>query len=218
MFKMMQHNNGPTSLLAISTRPPLIGHIGIGLVIALLSACAQPLLNSERIERQFGSYGIKVLEASASQRITNLYSMDGARQICRTLALVRFEDPQNPAISVEHEQITSGGSIGAVFKKHGWTVHKINLHIGTLTATAAASRISDLMNIRLPAELGIHIYRFQLRRGHERIDYAIISEIHHPDYLSAKQIALVYGRFPTQAISSGAMAAIEAKVQHALLQ
>ena len=193
-------------------------YMGAALVIALLSACAQPLLNSERIERQFGSYGIEVLEASASQRITRLYCGDGERQVCRTLALVTFVDPLNPAILMEHQEVTAGGSIGAVFKVHGWTVHKINLHMGTVTATSGASRIGKLMAIPLPAELGIHIYRFQLRRGHERIDYATISELHHPEYLSATQVASLYRKFPSAVISSPALEAIEANVRHALLQ
>ena len=39
------------------------------------------LLNSERIEQQFGSYGIDVLESDAEMRVSNLYSLSGQQKI-----------------------------------------------------------------------------------------------------------------------------------------
>jgi len=185
---------------------------------ALLSACAQPMLNSERIERQFSSYGVEVLESSGSQRMTNLYSLDGERKICRTLALVIFEDSSNVAITAEHQQVTAGGSIGAVFKKNGWTIIKINLHMGPVTVTARAGLVTRLMDLPLPTELAMHVYRFQLRRGDERVNYAIITEIHHPDYLSIERLESLYGAFPSESLSGPALAAIETEVRRTLLR
>ena len=199
--------------------PRAIHHFAWLLVLsALLSACGQPILNSERIERQFGNYGVEVLESSGSQRMTNLYSLDGERKICRTLALVTFEDPSNKAIAAEHQQITAGGSIGAVFKKNGWTIRKINLHMGSIAVTAKADLVTRLMDLPLPTELALHVYRFQLQRGDERINYAIITEIHHPDYLSVARLESLYGAFPSESLSGPALAAIEIQVRRTLLR
>lgn len=184
----------------------------------LLSACAQPMLNSERIERQFGSYGIEILESSGSQRMTNLYSLEGERKICRTLALVTFENQSNAAIADEHQQISAGGSIGAVFKENGWSIHKINLQMGSVAVTAKASLVANLMAVPVPTELAMHIYRLQLQRGHERVNYAIITEIHHPDYLSAERVEYLYSAFPSESLSASSLAAIETRVMRNLLQ
>ena len=184
----------------------------------LLSACVQPLLNSERIEQQFGSYGVDVLKSTASRRITNLYSIKGERKTCRTLALVIFANPSHAAIATEHRQITAGGSIGAVFKENGWSIHKTNLHIGLVTVTAATSLAASLMNIQLPAQLAMHVYRFQLQRGPERIDYAIITELHHPDYLSVARLQSLYNEFPAEFLSEPSLAAINADARRTLLE
>lgn len=199
--------------------PRAIHHGGWLLVCSvLLSACVQPLLNSERIQHQFGSYGVEVLENSRLQRISNLYSLEGERKICRTLALVTFEDPSNAAIADEHRKIIAGGSIGAVFKENGWTIHKINLHMGSVTVTAKAGLIAHLMAVPLPTKLAMHVYRFQLQRGHEHVNYAIITEIHHPDYLSVEHLESLYSAFPSESLSGPALAAIESEVRHTLLQ
>ena len=150
------------------------------LLLAILSACAQPLLNSERIERQFGSYGVEIVQSSASRRTSNLYSGVGENRICRTLALVNFIDPQNTAVAAEHRQIVGGASIGAVFKKNGWTISKVNVRLGTVTADSDAATLGDLMDIPLPANLAMHAYRFELQRGQEHVHYATIIELHHP--------------------------------------
>ena len=48
----------------------------------------RPLLNSERIERKFGSYGIDVLRNDDAVRMSNLYSLRDGEKICRTFAVV----------------------------------------------------------------------------------------------------------------------------------
>ncbi len=184
----------------------------------MLSACAQPLLNSERIERDFGSYGIEVLENSASKRVSNLYSLDGERRVTRTLALVLFDDSLNAAIATEHQLVAAGGSIGEVFRKNGWTIHKINLQLSSITATRDASLIAKLMGIALPAEIAMHVYRFQLQRGDESINYAIIAEIHHPDYLSVERLQVLYGAFPSESRPEPSLAAIETELRRILLK
>src|SRR5690606_34722880 len=48
------------------------------------------LLNSERIERRFGSYGIDVLQSDGRYRVSNLYSVHDGAKICRTFAVVAY--------------------------------------------------------------------------------------------------------------------------------
>ncbi len=90
----------------------------------LILSCARPsavalrpLLNSERIERVFGSYGLEVLESDGQIRLSSLYSLEGRRRVCRTFAMVLFPAEIDPRIAAEQAEIAAGGSIGAVFKK-----------------------------------------------------------------------------------------------------
>jgi hypothetical protein len=184
----------------------------------VLAACSQPQLNSERIEHRFGSYGVEVLESSASQRVSNLYSMDGQRKICRTLALVVFDDPLDSSIAAEHEQIINGGSIGAVFKANGWIIKKVNLHLGTLDVPANAALLARLMDISLPEELAMHVYRFKLLKAPSTLEYATIVEIHHPAYLSTQSLNHLYKTLPSEPFPDSALAAIEAQVQRTIQQ
>jgi len=62
----------------------------------------RPLLNSERIAMEFGSYGIDVLENDARVRVSNLYSVHQGTKICRTFAVVQFPELIENAYSVEH--------------------------------------------------------------------------------------------------------------------
>jgi hypothetical protein len=88
-------------------------------VLAALAAAAQQpireLLNSERIQQAFGSYGVEVLATNDRLRLTNLYSVDAGTRTCRTFAVVRFPPVIDSAVATEHAAITNGGSIGAVF-------------------------------------------------------------------------------------------------------
>ena len=181
-----------------------------------LVACGQPQLNSERIEQRFGSYGVEVLDSSVSHRVSNLYSLDENRKVCRTLALVLFDESMNPAIKAEQSKITAGGSIGAVFKENGWAIRKVNLYLGVVNATTEASLIEKNMGISTPAELAMQIYRFKLHKAETTIEYATIVEIHHPAYLSPQDLQKLYGAFPSESIPGPAMAAIEAHVQSIL--
>jgi hypothetical protein len=93
---------------------------------AALNACAiEPeLLNSERIEERFGSYGIEVLSDQPAMRRSALFSGDDSDKTCRTYAVVRFVDAPDSQIDSEHEQVLAGDSIGAIFHLQGrWLGH-----------------------------------------------------------------------------------------------
>jgi hypothetical protein len=201
----------------VKTRNQFLFPVWLAVCGALLGACAQPLLNSERIEQQFGSYNVALLESSAGRRVSNLYSLNDDRKICRTLALVTFEDPTDARISLEQRQISSGASIGAVFKNHGWTIYKTNLYVGMIHADEQATLIANLMNISLPQKLALHLYRFELVRGSDHIDYAIIAEIHHPDYLSPDRLQRHYGSNPSEPFPDNSLRLVRADL-HQLMQ
>src|SRR5690606_38259117 len=112
------------------------------------------LLNSERIERRFGSYGIDVLESGGRYRVSNLYSVHDGAKVGRTYAVVAYPARIDPSIRAEHEEILAGGSIGAVFARNGWTVEKTHLYFGELPAT---TKVAALMRADEGAPLAVHV-------------------------------------------------------------
>ncbi|MDX1403757.1 MAG: hypothetical protein R3192_04430 [Woeseiaceae bacterium] len=162
---------------------------------ALLAACGsqEQLLNSERIERKFGSYGLDVLKANAALRVSSLYSGSGDAKITRTFAVVRFTRRTVRAYEQEHAQIMAGGSIGAVFKAADWDIEKINVFIGEMEVPAKYPLLSELMQIELPKFLAAHVYVLVVRKQERSYEYATIVELHHPDYLTADDLQAIYG-------------------------
>ncbi len=137
------------------------------------------LLNSERIAKKFGGYGIDVLHAGSQLRVSNLY--DG-KKVTRTLAIVNYPERIDSAFSKEHTEIINGGSIGTVFKKHGWKIEKKNIYFGEIAA-GNYKELYKLMGNIAPSRLSIWIYVFMIRKNGKQYSYATISEIYHPDYL-----------------------------------
>lgn len=175
-----------------------------------LAAQPQIPLNSERIEMRFGSYGLEVLEQADDIRVSNLYSVHAQGSVTRTFAVVSYPRRVDRALAAPHAEILAGGSIGAVLAADGWTVHKHNRFIGTIDATAKLRR---LMRKEDASALATHVYLLEVERGGQRFDYALITEIHHPDYLSAGEIAAIYGRVPP--LSAPARRALEAALSRA---
>jgi hypothetical protein len=157
------------------------------------AAPSRELLNSERIEQKFGSYGIAVLAADERLRVSNLFSGDGTEArptICRTFAVVRYPDATASELAVEHAEIVKGGSIGAVFAAHGWRVLKTHLYFGE---TAASDRVAAVMQIATGTPVALHAYLLTVAKDGVEHDYAALVEIHHPDYLSLADLRDVYG-------------------------
>ena len=165
------------------------------LLSLLLAACAgsSGRLNSDMIERRFGSYGVDVLEQTASRRVSSLYSGSGEQKTTRTYAVVEFVAPDRRAYAVEHAKITAGGSIGATFRSAGWQIDKQHIFIGELEVTPEYRSIADLMRIELPATLATHHYLFTVSRDERSWNYATITEIHHPQFLTADDLRELYG-------------------------
>jgi hypothetical protein len=181
-----------------------------------LAVLAQPagreLLNSERIQANFGTYGIEVLEQDQNVRVSNLYSFPRAGdRTCRTFAVVQYAPSMDPAIRGEHAAIVAGGSIGAVFAASGWEVRKRNLRYGELPATA---KLASLMRIATDTQLAEHVYALDVVKGGRTIEYATIVEIHHPAYLRLADLTKIYGPVSVEqsrAVSVSAMRALAAQ-------
>lgn len=173
--------------MRLTTFPPAV-------LAVMLSACAtEPvLLNSERIERRFGSYGIEVLASEAGLRRSSLYSLDGGTPTCRTYAVVRFADQLDDRYRDEHAKVLAGNSIGAIFKSHGWDVHKQTTYIGSLSLPEASTSIGELMRISGPRALAMHVYQLLLVKNEQVFEYATIIETHHPEYLSESDLHELY--------------------------
>ncbi len=159
------------------------------------------LLNSERIEQRFGSYGIELLAQTDAVRTASLYSLENGEKVTRTFAVTRYSDSVDARLSQAHERILAGGSIGATLAKAGWTVTRLHLWVGDVPATAD---IGSLMNIEDSSPLGLHIFDLEVSRGDERLHYATIAEVHHPDHLDRNSIEQLFGRIE---VPSGTRAA-----------
>ena len=170
------------------------------LTLACLACAHTPLeptsLNSERIRASFGSYGIEVLEADESLRVSNLYSIHGETRVCRTFAVVRFPRELPAALTPEHRQVVAGGSLGEVFVNGGWQINKKHLYVGAMAVPETARRLPNLMRIQLAKPLAVHVYELSVTRGDASYGYATIAELHHPDYLDIKALEALYGRPP----------------------
>ena len=164
------------------------------MLAAALSACATEtvLLNSERIEQQFGSYGIDVLASEAGLRRSSLYSLQGNERICRTYAIVSFKEDLDSSYGPEHAKVLAGNSLGEVFKANGWSMHKQTLHFGSFETDQSGSEINQLMHLAADQTLALHIYQLLLARDEQIFEYATIVEAHHPDYLSQSDLLDIY--------------------------
>lgn len=175
---------------------------------AALSACATEtvLLNSERIERQFGSYGIDVLASEAGLRRSSLYSIEQNERACRTYAIVSFKEDQDSSYGPEHAKVLAGNSLGEVFKANGWSMHKQTLHIGSFTIDRSATEISQLMQLAENRTLALHVYQLLLAKDEQIFEYATIVEAHHPDYLTQSNLLDTYHYDDSESLSEKSLA------------
>jgi hypothetical protein len=175
---------------------------------AALSASATEtvLLNSERIEQQFGSYGIDVLASEAGLRRSSLYSAEDREHICRTYAIVRFKEDMDSSYGPEHSKVLAGNSLGEVFKANGWSMHKQTLHIGSFEIDRSASEIHQLMQFAAGQRLALHVYQLLLAKDEQIFEYATIVEAHHPDYLTRSGLLDIYHYDDSESLSAGSLA------------
>jgi hypothetical protein len=183
-----------------SAREPLFrspGPLGL-IVIALLCACSatEPALNSDLIERRFGSYGVEVLYSSAEMRRASLYSVHDGQRICRTYAIVRWrplpDSDADSSLAAAHERIVDGASLGTTLRSAGWTLEKRTRFTGELPALTPDPAWLGLMSLDDSTGLAVHVYDVSVRNRMEVIEYANIIEVHHPDYLGVGDLRSMY--------------------------
>ncbi|MEO1032129.1 MAG: hypothetical protein AAFX55_12025 [Bacteroidota bacterium] len=156
------------------------------------SILSPQLLNSERIKMTFGSYGIQVLNKGAQLRVSDLYSLHDDKKITRTFAVVRYPEQIDSSYLKEHTKILEGQSIGRVFKQGQWNIEKKSLFFGEILASSDYGDIYKLMGDIAPSNLAIYTYGFHITKGYENHQYAIISEVYHPDYLRLNDLKTMY--------------------------
>ncbi len=165
--------------------------------LKIAPAIEPAMLNSERIRERYDSCHIEILNAGSQDglRRASLYSGTGDDRTCRTYAVVQSDAPPS-AIAAEHAAIQAGQSIGATFRDSGW-------HVAKQTLAAAEERLDHLdpeiaaaMRIPESSTVAVHAYELVVKRGPQRIDYAMIVELHHPDYLDATTVTALFPREP----------------------
>ncbi len=162
----------------------------------VLPGCGGTPLNSDRIRATYGSYTITVLDQDRRWRVSSLASLHDGRPVTRTLALVRFENPGLRALAREDRRIRAGASIGSTFREFGWSIDKPTIFLDNVALHGEAQALASLMDIRLPATLAVHAYRFNVRSRYGAFTYATIIELHHPDYLDVEQLAELHAFRP----------------------
>ena len=164
--------------------------IPLSVLAAIQCACvAEPeLLNSERIEQTFGNYNIEVIHSDDQFRQSVLSSKQDDVVTARTFAVTRFSDAISSKFQNEHSAIIKGASIGSTLKSAGWTVLKASLHVGHVDIDDADHPVLEMMRLDAPSTLAIHIYKLSVRKNDESIEYATITELHHPDYLDVSKL------------------------------
>lgn len=184
-------------------------------VAAALSACAMEpeLLNSERIEQRFGSYGVDVINHDGDTRRSNLYSRENGVRTCRTYAVVQFKNDDGQALSDVHQEVLAGQSIGATFREYGWTIEKRTVQIGSVPSSEVGKAITGLMRIEEHGTLAVHMYELHLERDNDSVHYASIVELHHPEYLGAAELTSIYNAEESEPLSNEDIAALVALLQ-----
>jgi len=155
----------------------------------------RPLLNSQRIERIFGSYEIEVLKNGPELRVSDLHSFAEGIPTTRTLALVTYDEKIDQELTDEHRMIVRGSSIGEVFLNKAWVVEKENRYFGEIEASADYAPLYKRMGDIEPASLAVHIYELFVRKGDLRLHYADIAEVHHPEYFDLDDLHEIYAEF-----------------------
>jgi hypothetical protein len=159
------------------------------LLSAALFACIQAptereaLLNSERIQQRFGSYGVRVLRQDGDLRVACLYSTEANGEVCRTVAVTLLDEPLPAELAVPSAAIRAGASLGATLKTAGWTVVKRDHVLNEQASGTAFAALLDWPCDMPPPRVAVDAYALWAERPGQSFRFARIAEAHHPDYL-----------------------------------
>ncbi len=156
------------------------------------------LLNSDRIERCFGSYHIDLLEPLTGLRVARLSSGEGRQRQGRTLAVTGFSDPVPAPLEFVMRSIRAGASIGSSLRDAGWTVGKETVALKTVEASAALVGLAGFRNVPEGRALALHVYRLTAQAHGSAVPVARIAELHHPDYLTLADLQALFEPAPPE--------------------
>jgi len=152
----------------------------------------RPLLNSERIQGCFGSYGVEVLEQTGSLRISSLYSLDGEQRITRTLAISEFAREMPKDLQPIYQSIRDGASMGSTLETAGWRVEKRHRYFGEVPISDAFRCMSGLPESDPNQLLAVQVYDLYVVRGQQTVRFALLAELHDPRYLNLQDLQQIY--------------------------
>ena len=168
----------------------------------------RPLLNSERIQACFGSYGVEVLVQQGNLRISSLYSLGDCTNdfvgkascgrplaaeshITRTLAISEFATDLPEALQTPYRAIRDGASMGATLEAAGWRVDKRHRHVGEVPISTTFGCMSGL-----PAgasqQWAVQVYDLWVLRNESEVRFALLAELHDPRYLTLQDLYRIY--------------------------
>ncbi len=169
---------------------------GSGGVFAKDPACPayeqlRPLLNSERIQACFGSYGVEVLEQQGNLRISSLYSLAADMRITRTLAISEFATDLPETLQTPYQAIRDGASMGATLEAAGWRVKKRNRYFGEVPVSTSFRCMSGLP-VDSTQVLAVQVYDLWVLRNGQEVHFALLAELHDPRYLTLQDLQRIY--------------------------
>ena len=168
----------------------------------------RPLLNSERIEACFGSYGVEVLCQDGGWRVSSLYSFGKAgTRVTRTLAVTHFREQVPADLDSVLKLIRDGASIGATLKANGWAVSKSGLYIGEVPMPDDFRQMINT-DTEDPAEAStaaVFVYDLSAHRNGVDAQIATIAEMYDPRYLTLSSLEKINGPGPQMSKQSEGM-------------
>lgn len=152
---------------------------------------APNILNSERIKRKFGSFGVSLLkqDEDAGIRVSNLYSEHDGERFMRALAFVHFSSSMDERLKDAHQEILSGGSIGTTLVKHGLSMDKRITFKGL--SRYMPNNIIEAMKV-YQREFATVTYELVAKDGDKNFSYCTITEIYSPTFLSLEDVEQIY--------------------------
>ncbi|MGH8167148.1 MAG: hypothetical protein ACREQ1_07905, partial [Woeseiaceae bacterium] len=67
-------------------------------------------------------------------------------------------------------------------------------HVGSRMLTQEDENIAGPMRLAVPQQVALHSYVFEVGKEGALFDYAAITELHHPLYLTEADLQSIYGR------------------------
>jgi hypothetical protein len=182
----------------------------------------RPMLNSERIESCFGSYGVEIVEQQGNLRISSLYTLavdnpaigrergslhPGDEQsvgeslaadirTTRTLAISEFATDLPPSLDTAYQAIRGGASMGATLQAKGWRVDKRQRFLGEVPVSDVGRCMSGQAESWAGEMLAVQVYDLYVVNPTETVRFALLAELHDPRYLTLTDLQRIDGELP----------------------